>query len=376
MSSPLLIAMLSKPSTTTSLDVVGRREHYATRMKREIKQERATNKLLLEFLEKQGMMAQYETFSSSGSASSVNQGCQGGDDLPDGGDFFGSGDEGSSGGSDDPDDDDDDDGNFFDQREDFTVYVRLNAIGIFMTKSITVKPSWQLKILKCILYNNYKIKSSWIRFDSSSGRTLFEHLSFTANGLKNYDTVIIQMTGCGGGKRGSDGGARGNNKKNKQEKILDITDSIDTMKLKLQSNPLTQLATTGVDLIDVAKTSAERAPEMATTNALQHFDIQQLKRLQVALTSGNSEHKLQSFSKELFFQVVSNIDQIKRQFATLQHSMTDVGHLICLQQFGAEDGSIGWSALATLVGDVLEKKSKEVGRQSTATPPPPPPPTA
>ena len=191
--------------------------------------------------------------------------------------------------------------------------------------------------------------------------------------LKDYnigeDTVLnLFLTIGGGGKRGADGSSRNNSKKSKQEKILDIVDGVETVRLKVQSSPLTTVATNGMSMIELAKTSAEQMPDTAVANALQHFDIIQLKRLQVALTSGNGEHKVHCFSKELFIQLVSSIDQVKRQFAMIQQAMTDVSLMICLQQFGSEDGSIQWTALAALVGDVLEAKSKEVGRQSTATP--------
>eukprot|EP00438_Fugacium_kawagutii_P006030 Skav225612 [mRNA] locus=scaffold89:266625:267371:- [translate_table: standard] len=230
-----------------------------------------------------------------------------------------------------------------------------------------VNPKWKAKVLMCLVSSKTQVKTSHIVLSKANGDIVYGNLTISQNAICENQTLTLSVLGRGGGKRGADGGTRGNVKKNKQEKIADILDTIETVKLKLQNNPLTQVVSNGVDLIEVAKNSAEQTPDLAVANALDHFMVVQLKRLQVALTSGNGEHKIQCFSKELFFQVVSNIDQIKRQLTMVQHSMTDVSHLICLQQFGTEDGSIGWTALATLVGDVLEKKSKEVGRQSTAS---------
>eukprot|EP00438_Fugacium_kawagutii_P011013 Skav214769 [mRNA] locus=scaffold3923:1650:2624:- [translate_table: standard] len=300
-----------------------------------------------------GLMNQFEQFSSS--ASTTQSSSHGGDDLPAGDDFAGSGDENpndNENSSDDPDDGDDDDGNFFDQSEEFTVFLSLNAIGIRVTKSITVKPSWQLKILKRILFSSYKVKVSWVRFCSSAGNTLYDHLTFTANNVKHRDTITVQIRARGGGKRGQSGAV----KKSKENELKEMKEKIASMLMRLSG---TQCLSPSIDcakneVLTVAK-MLEDDPKKIVSKILEQLDAGKVKQLskEVMSCSTRPVERTKKASSILFKSHLDALEELDRQRTTAIALFSEMTHYCFMVQFGDSASNISWEDWSELVTNFL-----------------------
>ncbi|CAJ1397870.1 unnamed protein product [Effrenium voratum] len=358
--------MLSKPSTTTSSVKKGNREHYATRYKREIEEEKNRNRLMVEFLQMKGMMTEFhqrtavETspFPSATTSSAGQQDEQQNDDNEQQGSDDNS--NGEDGGNDDPDDSDS--GDFFDTKEDFVIYLQLNAIGIHMTKPFHVNPSWQLKVLKCLLFNNFKVKPSWVRFTSFSGRDLHDHLTFTTNGVKDKDVLLLQVCGRGGGKRGQSGAV----KRSKEAELKELKEKIASKLLRLSGTTCLSpsIANAKNEVVGIAKL-LEEDPKRIVSLILDKMDATKMKRLskEVLVCSTRATERTRKSSEIVFKECFDSLDELDHQRTTVIALLHEMMHYCFVVQFGDNASNISWSDFCECLTDFLtsEDADEDVG---------------
>ena len=177
--------------------------------------------------------------------------------------------------------------------------------------------------------------------------------------------VKVQPRVQGGGKRG----ASGTNKMSKSKKTEDLIDNINTVVLKASKDEASAFSKEVATLFNRVLECANADPSNVLTASLNDFKVEQFQKFQVALSSGNGDHKITSFAKEVFRTKFNEIECLRREFDNLQKGMVDVGNLILLSsQFANDDCSISWSLLSELVGKMLTEKSRvATGTTPTAT---------
>ena len=181
-------------------------------------------------------------------------------------------------------------------------------------------------------------------------RRLVEYLDSDGN-LR----VKVQPRVQGGGKRGS----TGSSKLSKSKKTEDLIDNINTVVLKTSKDDASQFSKEMAHMFNRVLECVNADPSSVFTTSLNDFKVEQFQKFQVALASGNGDHKISSFGKEVFRSKLNEIECLRREFDNLQKGMTDVGNLILLSsQFGNEDCSISWTPLSELVAKMLTEKSR------------------
>ena len=348
--------MLSKPSSSTRMV----REHYATRLKRELQEEKVKTQQLFAFLSNKGLVSQFKDFTVETEMLPVPTSSASPTDPPQEGDGHNDpnqSDDDRQDEDDNPSDEpsDDNEGGFFTDKT-FTVFLQLNAIGIHLTKSYEVKPTWQLKMLKALLYSSYKVKASWIRFINSRGDNLFTHLSFVANNVKDMDTIVVQTMSRGGGKRGSSSVQS----KNKESLMNELQENMGMKMLRI-SNPsgLSPVIDTAKNKVLTILNLVDKCPKTAMTLISKELNEETLSRVssEVVTSSTRALDRCRTMGNIMFGQDIRNLENLATQKKTVNELLFEALYFAVLSEFGdTSAGNISWQEFQSMVSNTIKEK--------------------
>ena len=172
------------------------------------------------------------------------------------------------------------------------------------------------------------------------------------------ETVSFQVQPLlhGGGKRASSGTTKG---KNKEEKKADLEENINSTIARIEAQSPSPFVIEVIGLFKVVLKSVNENPDTVFQEAIKVMSVQQLKRVQLTMHTGNVDFKVGTLSKEFFNKAFVIIETQRRQQDLLQRTMSDCMHLMLVTELGSEDASISWAGITKLLVNEIEEKCKK-----------------
>jgi len=190
-----------------------------------------------------------------------------------------------------------------------------------------------------------------------SDQTLEDRKSLADYGIKDEDTVHLQLRILGDGKRG-----RG--EKNKASRLAEFREDAGTAMLRITASPTTAPGIQDVVNVCTEITAQLNTPIAATivTWMIGRTSDAKLRELNTCCTTSNAMETRMSVVTDNFFSTQKGVlAELNLQIKKCEDLMSCYSHMAMMSQYGDDSGNIHWTEFTREVTATLERRGYELG---------------